>query len=67
MERKGTASNIELKRWVTESKMFTNNYPVFAILEDENRNIVKRFKIIGCTTDGEQMWLRLKERETQKK
>lgn len=62
-ERKGTASNIELKRWVTESKMFANDYPVFACVEDENRKIIKRFKIIGCTTDGEQMWLRLKERE----
>ena len=35
-ERKGTASNIELKRWVTESKMFANDYPVFACVEDEN-------------------------------
>lgn len=49
----GTASNIEIKRWVTESKMFTEDYPVFACIEDENKNIIKRFKIIGCIKDGE--------------
>ena len=32
MKRAGTASNIEIKRWVTESKMFSDDYPVFAIL-----------------------------------
>lgn len=58
----GTASNIEIKRWVTESKMFTEDYPVYAILEDEDGNIIKHFKIIGCRTDGENLTLRLKNK-----
>lgn len=62
MKRTGTASNIEIRRWVTESKMFTNNYPVFAVLEDENGNVVERFTICGCRTDGEAMTLRLKKK-----
>ena len=62
IERKGTASNIELKRWVTESKMFTNSYPVFAILEDDNGNTIEHFTICGCRTDGEAMSLRLRKK-----
>lgn len=56
----GTASNIEIKRWITESKMFTEDYPVYAILEDEKENVVNHFKIIGCRSDGEKLTLRLK-------
>lgn len=57
----GTASNIEIRRWVTEAKMFTNNYPVFAVLEDENGNVVAHYTICGCSTNGEEMTLRLKK------
>lgn len=53
-----TASSIEIKRWVTESKMITKDYPVFAVLEDEN----KCFTICGVTYDGEKMYLRLKSK-----
>jgi len=58
----GTASSIEIRRWVTELKMFTKDFPVFAILEDENGNVVERFTIGGCRTDGESMSLRLKKK-----
>lgn len=62
MKRAGTASNIEIKRWVTESKMFSDDYPVFAILEDEDGRVVERFTIKGCRTDGETMCLKLKKK-----
>lgn len=58
----GTASNIEIKRWVTEAKMFTKDYPVFAILEDENGNIIEHFTICGAMLDGEKMYLRIKNK-----
>lgn len=57
----GTVSNIEMKRWVTESKMFTDNYPIYAHVEDKDGNIVESFNIIGCTHDGERMVLRLRK------
>lgn len=59
-QNKGTASNIEVRRWCTESKMFTNDYPVFASLEDDNGNILEHFSIYGCTTNGEKMNLRIR-------
>ena len=58
----GTASSIEIKRWINESKMFSNNYPIYAILEDENGNTAERFTICGCRTDGESMCLRIKKK-----
>lgn len=41
--------------------MFTEKYPVFAVLEDENGNVVEHFTICGCHTNGEEMTLRLKK------
>ena len=57
----GTASNIEIKRWVTEAKMHSNKYPVYAVFDDGNT--IKHFAIIGCFNDGEKLELRLIERK----
>lgn len=62
MKRTGTASRIEIRRWVTESKMFSDNYPVFAVLEDEDGNVVEKFSICGCIIDGESMSLRIRKK-----
>lgn len=56
----GTASNIEIKRWVTEAKMHSNKYPVYAVFEDGNT--FKHFAITGCSNDGEKLTLKLDER-----
>ena len=56
----GTASNIEIKRWVTEAKMHSNKYPVYAVVDDGNT--IKHFAIIGCSNDGEKLTLKLDER-----
>lgn len=60
-DRMGTASNIEIKRWVTESEMLNKDYPVFAACEDEDGKVIEKFTIIGCRTDGEIMSLRLRK------
>ena len=56
----GTASNIEIKRWVTEAKMHSNKYPVYAVFDDGNT--IKHFAITGCINDGEKLTLKLAER-----